>query len=126
MKVDANDLVPEIRLGIEKVERLIPAGIVDQDVGRPRLRLEIGDRFLHGPIIAGIDRLRVRRSATLGYETSGLHRALVIDIEDADNAAFPAKAPADRPPDAAGAAGDHGRLYRQRWEECRVGKEWCS
>src|SRR3546814_19645017 len=106
MKVDANDLVPEIRLGIEKVERLIPAGIVDQDVGRPRLRLEIGDRFLHGPIIADIDRLRVRPSATLGYETSGLPRALGIDLEDADNASFHSTAAPHPPPDHAVPAGD--------------------
>jgi hypothetical protein len=55
VQVNGDDLVPELGRGVDEVDELIPASVVDQDVGRSGHLLELGDAGAHRLVVGDVD-----------------------------------------------------------------------
>jgi len=105
VKVDVNDLFPQVGIGIEKRLDHVPAGVVHQHVDRPA-GLEFGDSLVNLGAVGDVHLEGVRLAARLGDQANGFLRPVFVHVKDRNLGTFFAEPFANRAPDAAAAACD--------------------
>ena len=104
IEIDADDLVPEILVGLQERHRPVPAGVVDENPDRADFRLDLRDRAIDRGAVADID--GVGRDRRLRRQFRCLMSGVGIDVENRDLAAFFRQPKGDGAADALAAAGN--------------------
>jgi len=102
IKVDVDDLFPQIRIAVEERLDLVPAGVVHQHVDRAT-GLERGHRLVHLGAIGDVHLVSLGFSAGALDQTGRFLRAAFIHVEDRNLGTFFAEPFAHRAPDSAAA-----------------------
>src|SRR5581483_6300084 len=105
--IDRDYLVPGLLAVLDERFGLVPSGVVDQDVDRPKAALRLGDRRAHAGELGDVDRDGDRAPADLGRRGGGAAR---VEVGQRDLASFLRQALGDRPADPARGAGDERDL----------------
>src|SRR5882672_12841812 len=108
IEIDADDLVPEIPVGLQERHRPVPAGVVDENPDRSDFGLDLRDRTIDRRTITDVN--SVDRDRGLRRELRRLKSGVGIDIENRDLAAFFREPKGDRAPDALAATGNDRHL----------------
>ena len=110
VQVDRDDPLPQILVGVEEGSGPVPAGVVDHDVDGAEFALDAGHGGDHRLLAGQVDRIGTGGAARLPDGAGHRFGGVLVDVEDRDGSALLTETPADRRPDAAGAAGDDRHL----------------
>ena len=102
IKVDVDDLFPQIRIAVEERFYHIPAGVVHQHVDRTT-SLERGHSLVHLSPVGDVHLVSLGFSSAALDQTGRFLRAAFIHVEDRNLGTFFAETFAHRAPDSAAA-----------------------
>src|SRR5262249_4253269 len=105
VEIDADHLVPEGAVGVEKRQRYVPTGDVGQQFHGPRVVLEHVGRSRDRIAVGDVDLVDEHAPTLAGAQPRGFLGACKIQVEDTDVATLLDKAHDRRPADPASAAG---------------------
>src|ERR1700686_3230479 len=86
IKIDADNLVPEVLIGLQEWHGAIPAGVVDQNPNRSDICLDLRDRTIHRRSIADVN--SIGRNRGFRCKLRRLLPGVWPDVEDRNLATF--------------------------------------